>query len=103
MCLPKKGIALAALLLTINFMITHSPVALADTLPATGGNITVHEPQGRTSVEIEAPQTGGGSWLWAILGVAIVGGIAAAAGGGGGGGGGDDDDDDPTGSFETSW
>jgi len=54
-------------------------------------------PEEKIPVEtVQAAQSegGGGKWLWAILGVALVGGIAAAAGGGGGGGGGGGDDDD---------
>jgi hypothetical protein len=57
--------------------------------------ITVREPQVLSSPEENIPvaekapsdEKGGGKWLWALLGVALIGGVAAAAGGGGGGGG----------------
>ena len=64
-------------------------------------------PEEKIPVETVTGKKGGGSKiLWAILGVALVGGIAAVAGGGGGGGGGDDDDTPPaptTGSVSVSW
>ncbi len=75
-------------------------------------DITKNKPVIRTLPEEKIPvetvkaaksEGGGGSWLWAILGVALVGGIAAAAGGGSGGGGGGDDDDDDTGNVTVSW
>lgn len=73
---------------------------------ATAG-ITTRQPQVLSSPEENIPvvekatseKKGGMKWLWALLGVALIGGIAAAAGGGGGGGGGDDGGDDTTGSI----
>ena len=67
--------------------------------------ITHHEPNSRTSTELDAPEEKGGSLIWIGLGAAaLIGGIAAIAGGGGSGGGGDDDDDGPTtGNYEISW
>ena len=48
-------------------------------------------PEKKIPVEtVKGKEGGGGKWFWALLGVALVGGIAAVAGGGGGGGGGDD-------------
>jgi len=89
----------------LSWYLVKSPGVLADQLLLAKASITEHEPQGRNSVEIEAPPGGGTPWLWVILGVLGIGGLVAAAGGGGGGG--DDDDDDGggpiTGSFETSW
>ena len=64
-------------------------------------------PEEKIPVEtVKGKEGGGGKWLWAILGVALVGGIAAALGGGGGGGGGGDDPPSPTpttGSVTVSW
>ncbi len=67
--------------------------------------ITHHEPNSRTSPELNAPDQKNGSLLWIGLGAAaLIGGIAAIAGGGGGsGGGGDDDDDSTTGNYQISW
>lgn len=69
--------------------------------------VTTRQPQVLSSPEEDIPvvekatseKKGGAKWLWALLGVALIGGIAAAAGGGGGGGGGDDGDDGTTGSI----
>jgi hypothetical protein len=68
--------------------------------------ITHHEPNSRTSPELDSPDNQGGSLIWIGLGaVALIGGIAAIAGGGGGSGGGGDDDDDgaTTGNYEIRW
>jgi hypothetical protein len=56
---------------------------------------TIKKPEALTSPEEEFPvaekagpqEKGGGKWLWALIGVALVGGVAAAMSGGGGGGG----------------
>jgi len=63
-------------------------------------------PEEKIPVEtVKGKEGGGGKWLWALLGVALVGGVAAAAGGGGGGGG--DDPPPPltptTGNVTVSW
>jgi hypothetical protein len=64
-------------------------------------------PEEKIPVEvIKGPEKeGGNKWLWAILGVAAVGGLAAAAGGGGGGGGGgsSDNGEPDTGDVTVSW
>ena len=101
----KKTIAVIALLLMVNLFFLKPHVALADQIPATKGKITEHDPKGRTTVEIDSPEKSGGKWLWALLGVAAIGGIAAVAGGGSSEGDDDDDDDPPatTGSFESTW
>jgi len=76
--------------------------------------VTRKEVQTVSSAEVKIPaetvtssEKGSGNWLWAILGVALVGGAVAALSGGENGGG-DDDDDCPSGncsaaSFEFSW
>ena len=59
-------------------------------------------PEEKIPVEtVPGKEGGGGKWLWALLGVALLGGAAAAAGGGGGGGGGDDPS--TTGDVTVSW
>lgn len=77
-----------------------------------GSGVTVHEPESRTSeIEPLARKKGSRTWLWILVGVAVVaGGAAVAAGGGGGGddGGGDNGDTTPppsgeTGSVDVSW
>jgi hypothetical protein len=66
--------------------------------------ITAHEPKTRISDLKELPEGKGVNWLWALLGLAVVGGVAAIAGGGGDDGGGDDGDGgDNTGSVGGSW
>lgn len=101
----KKTTAGILLLFMVHFGFPKLHLALADQLPAVKATVTEHEPEGRTTAEVGAPQKsgGGGKWLWALLGVALIGGAAAAAGGGGGGGGGGDDGGESTGSFEASW
>ena len=94
----KKMTAVTILLLMGNFYYPKLDVVLADQLPATKAKITEHEPKGRKTIEIASPKKSGAKWLWALLGVAAIGGVAAAVGGGGGGGDGDD-----TGSFESTW
>ncbi len=100
----KKTTAITLTILMVSWGLVMSPLILADQLLLAKAKVIEHEPQGRTTVEIETLQQGGTSWLWVILGVLGIGGLVAAAGGGGGG---DDDDDDGggpiTGSFETSW
>jgi hypothetical protein len=64
-------------------------------------------PEEKIPVEVikEPEKKGGNKWLWAILGVVAVGGLAAAAGGGGGGGGGgsSDNGESATGDVTVSW
>jgi len=72
--------------------------------------VTVKNPQMISSSEEEIPiadkaepsQISGSKWLWALLGVALIGGIIAAAGGGGGGGG-SSGDESTTGDIDVSW
>jgi len=99
----KKTMTVIVLLLMVNFFFLKLHVTLADQMPTTKGKITEHDPKGRTTVEIDSPGKSGGKWLWALLGVAAIGGIAAVAGGGSSGGGDDDDPPATTGSFESTW
>jgi hypothetical protein len=82
--------------------------------PTVFAGVTSPEPQVVTSKEYDisdgeakGAKASGGKWLWAILGVALIGGLAAAVAGGGGddggGGGGGDDDGDGTGGITGSW
>lgn len=94
--------------LSITFFLFQllSPTAMAESLLSSASmskeGVTFKAPQIVSTPEknIPAAEESGGNWLWAILGVVLVGGIAAAVAGGGGdsGGGGDDDDDDGSGS-----
>ena len=61
-------------------------------------------PEEKIPVEIvKGKQGGGNTILWAILGLALVGGGIAAVAGGGGGGGGGDDGDGETGDVIVTW
>ena len=81
------------------FLIYCLTYTISPSLAFAGGRITTYtpeteepEPKPELKEEFVKPvEKGGVSWLWIILGVVAVGGIAAAAGGGGsssGGGGG---------------
>ena len=74
--------------------------------------VTATKPEIISSAEEDIPveeaqpsKKGGGKWLWALLGAALIGGVAAMAGGGGDGGGDDggDNGSDSTGSVGGSW
>ena len=68
--------------------------------------ITEHMPQSRIVVEKDIPGSGGKSWLWILLGVALVaGGVAALAGSSdsGGGSSGSTDSQTPTGDVTVGW
>jgi hypothetical protein len=78
----------------------------AQPLPAfAAAQITQTPPEIRSSPEIKIAEASdkqpaskvSHKWLWALLGLALIGGAAAAGGGGGGGGGGG------TGSVSGSW
>ena len=78
-------------------MATSPRISFAD------AQITENSPQTVMTPEKKLGGEGGGKWLWALLGVVLVGGVAAAAGGGGGGGGGGGDDGPTTGSVSGRW
>ncbi len=65
------------LIITVFLLFTQSTFA--------SDNITPYPPETKQTPAIEEikEEKGGVSWLWIILGIAAVGGIAAAAGGGG--------------------
>jgi hypothetical protein len=99
--------------LTIYLVISSMPsMPRAEPTPdLAAAQITQTPPEIRSSPEIKIPEAAekkmetkiGHKWLWALLGLALVGGAAAAAGGGGGGGGGDDGGSSGTGSVTGSW
>lgn len=67
--------------------------------------VTEHPLEVRSTPDKRIPETEkaaqkGKGWLWALLGVVVLGGAAAAAGGGSSGG---DGSNPKTGSFESSW
>lgn len=97
----RKGVAATLLLLTVVSGYPKLPEAIAGQAPITKGKVTEHEPGGRVSEEMSLSEESGAKWLWALLGVALVGGVAAAAGGGGGGGG--SDNVAQTGTFTAGW
>ena len=90
--LTKFWIVLTA----VTVLTAYSPrLSFADT------EITEHPPQTVMTPEKKLESGGGGKWLWALLGVALIGGVAAAAGGGGSGGG--SSDGPTTGSVSGAW
>ena len=85
---------------TISIILTISVFLLFTQTTFAGDKITPYPPETKQTPaieEVKKEEKGGVSWLWIILGVVAVGGIAAAAGGsksdssssssGGGGGG----------------
>lgn len=98
----KKTIAVTVLFMMMIYFFPKPYIAMADQPAATKGKITEHDPKGRTTTEIDSPEKSSVNWLWALLGVAAIGGVVAALGGGGGGGG-DDPPPSATGSFEATW
>ena len=75
------------------FLIHCWTYTISPSIAFAGGKITTYtpeteEPKPKPEVKeelIKPVEKGGVSWLWIILGIVAVGGIAAAAGGGGGG------------------
>jgi len=103
----KKNITLFLILSVINFYLPTYLYA-QETTKKTENDIIEYEPESSISTAKKLPATGGGvKWLWALLGVAVIGGVVAAAGGGGSddGGGSNDNDDDSTatGGIGGSW
>lgn len=85
-------------LLIFSFTANH---ALAKDITDQNAVVTSHDPKNRMSEAKKATaKKPGGGWLWAILGIAVAGGVAALAGGDSGGG---DEPTPSTGSFESSW
>jgi len=76
-------------------------------IPAEAG-VTAQNPQVFSSPEEDIPledqtsKIGGKKWLWALLGAALIGGVAVVAGGAGGGDNGGDDGGS-TASYNFSW
>lgn len=99
-----KNLVLGSLVLSIMIFPWSTQVIAENVNMDKTKPITHHEPNSRTSPELDSPDKQGGSLIWIGLGAAaLIGGIAAIAGGGGGSGGGDDDDGATTGDYEISW
>ena len=109
MLILKKSVSVILIILTFNLFLANS--ALCGENLYAKADITKNKPVVKTLPEEKIPvetvkgkEGGGNKILWAVLGVALVGGIAAAVGGGGGGGGGGDDPDPvTTGGVGVSW
>jgi len=101
----KAGVAVILTLLMI--MLNCTTVIASSVTNDQNEKITVHEPKSRTSATKDFPGKGGNTWLWVLLGVAVVaGGAAALAGSGsdsGGSGGSSDSPTAETGSISGSW
>ena len=74
----------------LSFILTLTVFLLFTQTTFASDKITPYPPETKQTPAIEEvkAEKGGVSWLWIILGVVAVGGIAAAAGGGGGSSGG---------------
>jgi len=93
------------------FLIYCLTYTISPSLAFAGGRITTYtpeteepEPKPELKEEFVKPvEKGGVSWLWIILGLVAVGGIAAAAGGGGSSGGGGGGGGEGRGSLTVGW
>ena len=93
------------------FLIHCWTYTISPSLAFAGGKITTYtpeteepEPKPELKEEFVKPvEKGGVSWLWIILGLVAVGGIAAAAGGGGSSGGGGGGGGEGRGSLTVGW
>jgi hypothetical protein len=98
----KKAIALLLLLSLVN-LYTPAKSCSKENIKKLDSDIIEYEPESSTTVEKELPtKESGGKWIWAILGVALIGGVAAVVGGGGSEGGGDGGGS-TTGNYNFSW
>ncbi len=110
MNLLKKMLALALAILFFNLCMVNAVFAQQNWFSK--AEITRHTPVIRSlpeeKIPVEVVKEGGGSkWLWALLGVAAIGGVAAAVGGGGSSSGGGGGEEPPpagtTGDISVSW
>jgi hypothetical protein len=98
-----RSLAIGSMVLSIIFFPCSTQVIAENANINKTRPITHHQPNSRTSPELDLPDKKSGSLIWIGLGAAaLIGGIVAIAGGGGGSGG-DDDDGDTTGGYEVSW
>ena len=104
-----KRILIGLLLLTtLNFYIPGTGIS-EELILSTRDNITTHLPESVGTPEkdisgetaIVTSEKGGKKWLWAVVSIAAIVGIAAGAGSGGGNGGGSNGGG--TGSINVSW
>ncbi len=86
----KKLLSAVLILLVLNLYLPNITFAEQHQLFAKAG-ITKHKPETLSTPEepipIEVVKKKSYTWLWTLLGLAVIGGAAAAAGGGGGDGG----------------
>ena len=103
----KKMLALLLTVLFVNLFFFSTGFAQQNWYSK--ADITKHPPVIRSlpaeKIPVEVVKGGGTTWLWALLGVAAIGGVVAAAGGGGGGGGSGDEPppEADTGNVSVSW
>ena len=104
----KKILIGLLLLTTLNLYIPDIAIS-GEIILSSRDNITTHLPEsvGTPEKDISGETTtvtsekGGKKWLWAVVGIAAIVGIAAGAGSGGGNGGGSNGGS--TGSINVSW
>ena len=104
----KKLFVVIMILITIIFNFPESSCS-SEKIPFSGGNITTHIPEfvGTPEKDISGETTKVSSdksdkkWLWAVVGIAAIAGIAAVAWSGGGNDGGNDGGG--TGSINIEW
>ena len=101
----KRTVVAVVLMTMLSLFLSKSHVVLADQEATTKVSITEHDPQGSTAGEIDSQKKSGFSWLWVLLGIAVVSlvAVAASSSSGDSGGGGGGDTGEPTGNFHTTW
>ncbi len=106
--LIKKLFVVSMILITIIFYFPKVSCS-GEIIPSSRDNITIHPPEsvGTPEKDISGETTtvtsekGSKKWLWTVLGLAAIVGIAAGTGSGGGNGGGSNGGG--TGSINVSW
>jgi hypothetical protein len=105
MNLVKKMLALLLTVLVANLFLLGN--CFAQQSWYSQAEITKHPPVIRSlpeeKIPVEVVKEDGGKILWALLGIAAIGGVVAAAGGGSSGGGNGGDGDIETGTVAVSW
>jgi len=102
MCRLRPAICIVLTLLIL-FFISIDP-ATAKNVNAPNSVITAHEPKTRMSEVKRAPgKKSSKTWLWVIIGAAVIAGCAAAFAGGDGGSGSSDVPQSDEGSISANW
>jgi len=90
-------------LLMVNISLSRSIWAAETGTYANAAKISVNDPGGEISDEVDVPKKKGKTWLWVLLVLALAGGGAAALAGGSESSGDDDSSTTGSGSVEATW